>query len=57
MQNYFTNAIALLSFLMGVIPTVIVYRNRVIELQNSRRFWRDRAQHLEAQILNGEQRG
>jgi uncharacterized integral membrane protein len=57
MQHYFVNVIALLSFLMGLIPTVVVYRNRVIELQNRANFWRTRAQDLEAQIIKEVNRG
>lgn len=41
MQDYFVNVIALLAFLMGVIPTVVVYRARVLELKLSRDYWRE----------------
>lgn len=57
MQDYFVNVIALLSFLMGIIPTVVVYRNRVIELENRARFWRNHAQQLEAQVIKEVNRG
>lgn len=57
MQDYFVNVIAFISFLMGIIPTVVIYRNRVIELENRAWFWRTRAQELEAQIIKQVDRG
>lgn len=46
----FINLITFIAFLTGLITTVAIYRARVIKLQRSRRFWRQRSRQLEAKL-------
>lgn len=57
MQDYFVNVIAFITYLMGLIPTVVIYRARAKELERRVWFWRSRAQQLEAQIIKEVNRG